>query len=214
MASCTRLAACRPWQHDTQSALFRMHRTAQARTAPRVWDACRAVRSWRHTRLGAGTRSVAMVFRAMVFTFIPTALELVLVCAFLARTFTPLVSATVVATFAAYVVFTASMTGRAAAVGASNDVLHRGASRPSGVRDWPAHLAVPARARQLHTRSHMPVELQGLAACASWRSHSSAGSLTGSLAADLAADPAARKPGLHMLGRRRLACLVAPCSPG
>ena len=61
-----------------------------------------------------------MVFRAMVFTFIPTALELVLVCAFLARTFTPIVSGLVVATFAAYVGFTAAMTGRAAAVGSQS----------------------------------------------------------------------------------------------
>ena len=59
---------------------------------------------------------MAMVFRAMVFTFIPTAIELVLVCGFLATTFTPLVSGLVVATFLAYVGFTASMTGRAAAV--------------------------------------------------------------------------------------------------
>lgn len=44
-----------------------------------------------------------MVFRAVVFTFLPTAIELVLVCGLLARTFTPIVSALVVGTFAAYV---------------------------------------------------------------------------------------------------------------
>ena len=64
----------------------------------------------------AGTRSVAMVFRAMVFTFIPTAIELVLVCGFLARSFTPAVSALVIATFVGYVAYTTSMTAQAAAV--------------------------------------------------------------------------------------------------
>ena len=59
---------------------------------------------------------MAMVFRAMVFTFIPTAIELVLVCGFLARSFTPAVSVLVVATFVGYVAYTTSMTARAAAV--------------------------------------------------------------------------------------------------
>lgn len=57
-----------------------------------------------------------MVFRAVVFTFLPTALELVLVCGLLARTFTPIVSALVVATFAAYVAWTAALTRAAAEV--------------------------------------------------------------------------------------------------
>ena len=64
----------------------------------------------------AGTRSVSMVFRAVVFTFLPTAVELVLVCGLLARTFTPLVSALVVGTFALYVGWTASLTRAAAEV--------------------------------------------------------------------------------------------------
>ncbi len=54
----------------------------------------------------AGTRSVAMVFRAVVFTFLPTAFELVLVCGLLARTFQPAVAGSV----AAYVAWTAFMT--------------------------------------------------------------------------------------------------------
>ncbi|KAK9836126.1 hypothetical protein WJX81_003499 [Elliptochloris bilobata] len=66
--------------------------------------------------LERGTRSVAMVFRAVVFTFIPTAIELVLVCGLLARTFAPAVAALVVATFAAYVLWTAALTRAAAEV--------------------------------------------------------------------------------------------------
>ena len=62
----------------------------------------------------AGTRSVSMVFRAVVFTFLPTAVELVLVCGLLARTFTPIVSGLAIATFAAYVAWTASLTRAAA----------------------------------------------------------------------------------------------------
>jgi ABC transporter ATM len=57
-----------------------------------------------------------MVFRAVVFTFLPTVVELVLVCGLLARTFTPIVSALVVGTFAAYVAWTAALTRAAAEV--------------------------------------------------------------------------------------------------
>ena len=57
-----------------------------------------------------------MVFRAVVFTFIPTAVELVLVCGLLSRTFTPLVSLTVLGTFVAYTLWTAALTRAAAEV--------------------------------------------------------------------------------------------------
>ena len=57
-----------------------------------------------------------MVFRAVVFTFVPTAIELVLVCGLLARTFAPAVASLVVATFVAYVLWTASLTRAAAEV--------------------------------------------------------------------------------------------------
>lgn len=57
-----------------------------------------------------------MVFRAVVFTFIPTAVELVLVCALLAKSFQPLVAVLVVATFIAYVFWTAQLTQAAAKV--------------------------------------------------------------------------------------------------
>lgn len=57
-----------------------------------------------------------MVFRAVVFTFMPTAIELMLVCGLLARTFTPIVSSLVVGTFAAYVAWTAALTRAAAEV--------------------------------------------------------------------------------------------------
>ena len=58
-----------------------------------------------------GTRSITMVFRAVVFTFLPTAVELVLVCALLWRAFSWHVVAVVLATFVAYVGWTVRMTG-------------------------------------------------------------------------------------------------------
>ena len=57
-----------------------------------------------------GTRSVGMMFRAVVFTFMPTAIELVLVCTLLARRFQPAVALAVLATFVAYVSWTTIMT--------------------------------------------------------------------------------------------------------
>lgn len=57
-----------------------------------------------------------MVFRAVVFTFIPTAVELVLVCGLLSRTFTPVVSGLVLGTFVAYTLWTAALTRAAAEV--------------------------------------------------------------------------------------------------
>ena len=53
---------------------------------------------------------MAMIFRAVVFTFIPTAIELALVSWLLARSFSPSVAALVVATFVAYVGWTTLMT--------------------------------------------------------------------------------------------------------
>ncbi|KAF5840263.1 hypothetical protein DUNSADRAFT_17366 [Dunaliella salina] len=43
--------------------------------------------------LERGTRSIQMLYRAVIFTFIPTALELLVVCTVLARAFSPLVIA-------------------------------------------------------------------------------------------------------------------------
>ena len=57
-----------------------------------------------------------MVFRAVVFTFVPTAVELVLVCGLLSRTFTPIVSLMVLGTFVAYTLWTAALTRAAAEV--------------------------------------------------------------------------------------------------
>ena len=57
-----------------------------------------------------------MVFRAVCFTFIPTFIELILVCGLLAKIFQPLLAILVVATFAAYVVWTAKLTQAAAQV--------------------------------------------------------------------------------------------------
>tara|TARA_B110000977_G_scaffold109998_1_gene143100 strand:- start:3412 stop:5031 length:1620 start_codon:yes stop_codon:yes gene_type:complete len=61
-----------------------------------------------------GTRSVTMVFRAVVFTFAPTALELTLVCALLWKAFSWHVVAIVLTTFALYVSWTVKMTGYSA----------------------------------------------------------------------------------------------------
>ena len=61
-----------------------------------------------------GTRSVTMVFRAVVFTFAPTALELTLVCALLWKAFSWHVVAIVLSTFVAYVAWTVKMTGYSA----------------------------------------------------------------------------------------------------
>mmetsp|Transcript_18042 Transcript_18042/g.50463 ORF Transcript_18042/g.50463 Transcript_18042/m.50463 type:complete len:853 (+) Transcript_18042:34-2592(+) len=64
--------------------------------------------------LERGTRSIQMLYRAVIFTFIPTALELLVVCTVLARAFSPLVGALVVLTFAMYVTWSVVMTRIAA----------------------------------------------------------------------------------------------------
>lgn len=46
-----------------------------------------------------GTRSIQMLYRAIIFTFIPTFLELLFVCGVLAQAFSPLVGGLVIATF-------------------------------------------------------------------------------------------------------------------
>lgn len=51
-----------------------------------------------------------MMFRAVVFTFMPTVLELGLVCTLLARKFRPAVAGLVLVTFVAYVTWTTVMT--------------------------------------------------------------------------------------------------------
>ncbi|KAL3155600.1 hypothetical protein ABBQ38_010855 [Trebouxia sp. C0009 RCD-2024] len=66
--------------------------------------------------LERGTRSVGMMFRAVVFTFMPTAIELVLVCTLLARRFRPAVALAVLATFVVYVWWTTVMTKAATEV--------------------------------------------------------------------------------------------------
>lgn len=64
--------------------------------------------------LERGTRSVYMIFRSLVFTFIPTAVELVLVCALLAKAFNALVAGMVVVTFLVYVTYTTVQTMKVA----------------------------------------------------------------------------------------------------
>jgi len=58
-----------------------------------------------------GTRSVSMVFRAVVFTFLPTAIELALVCGLLWHAFSWHFVVIVLTTFVAYVWWTMHMTG-------------------------------------------------------------------------------------------------------
>lgn len=57
--------------------------------------------------LERGTRSTQTLFRGIVFTLLPTALELLLVCATLGRLFNGAVAAAVATTFAVYVAWTA-----------------------------------------------------------------------------------------------------------
>ena len=60
--------------------------------------------------LERGSRSIAMIFRAVVFTFMPTFIELVAVCVILYRSFDWRISGIVVATFAAYFLWTVGLT--------------------------------------------------------------------------------------------------------
>lgn len=70
----------------------------------------RLCRGGHDSYVDAGTRSVGMMFRAVVFTFMPTAIELILVCTLLAQRFRPAVALAVLVTFVAYVSWTTVMT--------------------------------------------------------------------------------------------------------
>jgi len=61
-----------------------------------------------------GTRSVGMIFRAVVFTFVPTIVELLVVCILLWRAFSPAVVLLVLATFTLYVAWSIALTTLAA----------------------------------------------------------------------------------------------------
>lgn len=60
--------------------------------------------------LERGTRSIQMLYRAVLFTFAPTFIELIFVVGLLASRFSPMVAALVGCTFALYVAWTLSMT--------------------------------------------------------------------------------------------------------
>ena len=60
--------------------------------------------------LERGSRAVYIIFRSLVFTFLPTLLELALVCAVLARSFNINVALTVLGCFVAYCAFTIRFT--------------------------------------------------------------------------------------------------------
>jgi ABC-type transport system involved in Fe-S cluster assembly fused permease/ATPase subunit len=64
--------------------------------------------------LDRAQRSVVNIFRAVVFTFIPTVVELVLVCGLLAQKVSGMVAAIVLVTFTAYVAWTVHITTQAA----------------------------------------------------------------------------------------------------
>ncbi|XP_024389838.1 ABC transporter B family member 23, mitochondrial [Physcomitrium patens] len=64
--------------------------------------------------LDRAQRSVVNIFRAVVFTFIPTFVELILVCGLLATKVSGMVAGIVALTFAAYVTWTVHITTRAA----------------------------------------------------------------------------------------------------
>lgn len=57
-----------------------------------------------------GTRSVQMLYRAVLFTFIPTALEFAFVIGLLGTQFSSTVAGLVAVTFVAYVAWTLAMT--------------------------------------------------------------------------------------------------------
>ncbi|KAH8949613.1 hypothetical protein BDL97_10G041600 [Sphagnum fallax] len=64
--------------------------------------------------LDRAQRSVVNIFRAVVFTFIPTVVELVLVCGLLAQKVSGMVAGIVLVTFTAYVAWTVHITTQAA----------------------------------------------------------------------------------------------------
>ncbi|KAG1664530.1 hypothetical protein FOA52_012997 [Chlamydomonas sp. UWO 241] len=66
--------------------------------------------------LERGPRSFQYIYRAAIFVFLPTILELVAVTAVLARSFSPMVGGLVAATFLTYVLWSISMTQKATAV--------------------------------------------------------------------------------------------------
>ncbi|GAQ82134.1 mitochondrial ABC transporter ATM [Klebsormidium nitens] len=62
------------------------------------------------TIMERGKRSVTMIFRAIVFTLVPTVVELVLVCGLLAKQVSTAFAGVVLLTFAAYVAWTVALT--------------------------------------------------------------------------------------------------------
>lgn len=60
--------------------------------------------------LERGTRSIQILYRALIFTFLPTCIELLFVCGLLSSAFSPTVAALVGATFVVYVGWTMAVT--------------------------------------------------------------------------------------------------------
>lgn len=77
--------------------------------------------------MSAGTRSIQMLYRAVLFTFAPTFIELVFVISLLATQFSPMVAMLVAGTFLVYVTWTLTMTQvREKRSAASMNCWHRG----------------------------------------------------------------------------------------
>ena len=60
--------------------------------------------------LERGARSISLLYRALIFTFLPTLVELCFVCSLLANAFSPAVAGLVGATFVFYVAWTLTLT--------------------------------------------------------------------------------------------------------
>lgn len=103
--------------------------------------------------LPAGTRSIQILYRAIIFTFTPTMVELVAVCCLLASRFGPALAGVVGATFVAYVTWSVAMTQVSGAVGAGwvagwvgwvgTSAVRLGAVTPAGVVGRPEGLLRP-----------------------------------------------------------------------
>ena len=75
-----------------------------------------------------GTRSVMTIFRGLIFSFLPTIFELILVCAVMFRTFTPWYAMVTIATFAAYVWWTLYINDRLGQLRAEMNLVENEAS--------------------------------------------------------------------------------------
>jgi ABC-type multidrug transport system fused ATPase/permease subunit len=103
--------------------------------------------------LERGTRSVQMLYRAVIFTFLPTTIELLFVCGLLAHEFNSGVAVLVGVTFVAYVTWTLLLTQRATEVRKKVNESDNRVTSKVRVRVAPApcpQCAAPPLTRHLH----------------------------------------------------------------